>query len=88
MASAKLTSKGQITIPQEVRQRMGVSAGDRIDFVQMEDGAFAMKPATQSVRELRGIIPLRRKPATLEEMQAAVVAGATKGLTPRRAKKK
>src|SRR6266496_2174311 len=38
MPSATLTSKGQITIPAEVRAALGVSFGDRIDFVEVEKG--------------------------------------------------
>ena len=80
MPSAKLTSKGQITIPQEVRERMGVSEGDRVDFVYLDDGGFALKPATRSIKDLEGIIPLRRRPATLAEMDAAIAEGAARGI--------
>ena len=31
--SSSLSSKGQVTVPKEIRKRLGVSAGDRIDFV-------------------------------------------------------
>jgi antitoxin PrlF len=86
--SAKITSKGQITIPQEVRNAMGVSEGDRVEFVRDDSGRFSMIPATRSIMALKGFIPLRRRPATLEEMQEAVIAGATKGHKPRAAKKK
>lgn len=88
MPSAKVTSKGQITIPLEIRQALGVAEGDRIEFVRGVDGRFSMMPATQSIMAIKGIIPLRRKPATLEEMRAAIVAGATKGYKVRTAKKK
>ena len=44
MASrATLTSKGQITIPQEVRQRLGLRQGDQIEFV-LEDGVTVVRP--------------------------------------------
>lgn len=89
MSSAKVTSKGQVTIPQEVRRAMGVSEGDRVEFVHMPDGGFVMRRAARSIKELKGAVPLRRKPATLEEMQEAVVAGAGKGIkVHRRANKK
>ena len=45
MAAATLTSKGQITVPKEVRDALGVGPGDRVDFVRMEDGNFAVIPA-------------------------------------------
>jgi len=85
MPSAKVTSKGQITIPQEIRERMGVSEGDRVEFVYLDDGGFALKPATRSIKELKGIIPLRRRrPVTLEEMDDAIAAGAARGIRVRR----
>lgn len=40
---ATLTSKGQITIPQEVRQRLGLKQGDQVVFVT-ENGMMVMKP--------------------------------------------
>jgi len=77
MPTATITSKGQITIPQKVRSDMGLTPGDRIDFVRMEDGHYAVVPATHSVKSLKGIVPRPDKPVSLEDMQAAIVAGAT-----------
>lgn len=40
---ARITSKGQITLPFEVRRKMGVRSGDRVEFE--EDGAeFRVRP--------------------------------------------
>ena len=36
MPVAKITSKGQITLPKEVRDRMGLKAGDEVSFVEIE----------------------------------------------------
>lgn len=76
MATATITSKGQVTIPREVRAGLGVSAGDRLDFVRLEDGNYAIVPASHSIRSLRGIIPRPKKPVSLEDMEAAISAGA------------
>jgi AbrB family looped-hinge helix DNA binding protein len=76
MPSAKITSKGQVTIPRHVRKDMGVTAGDRLDFVRMEDGNYAVVPASCSVKSLKGILPRPKKPVTLDDMQAAIEAGA------------
>lgn len=76
MTAATLTSKGQLTLPKEVRQALGVGPGDRVDFVRMEDGNFAVMPATKSVKALKGIIPKPKKPVTLEDMDRAIVRGA------------
>ncbi|MES1199386.1 MAG: AbrB/MazE/SpoVT family DNA-binding domain-containing protein [Pseudomonadota bacterium] len=87
MSSAKITSKGQITIPQEVRKAMGVSEGDRVDFVRLDNGSFALYPKTGSIQDLKGIIPPPKRAVTLEEMQEAIIAGATKGYKTRATKK-
>ena len=39
MASATLTSKGQITVPVQVRTALGLDSGDRIEFVELEKGS-------------------------------------------------
>ena len=78
MAAATITSKGQVTIPKEVREDMGVSAGDRLDFVRMEDGNYAVLPASHSVKALKGIIPKPKKPVSLKDMDAAIRARATR----------
>ncbi len=39
MASATLTSKGQLTVPKSVREALGLESGDRIEFVETEKGA-------------------------------------------------
>jgi antitoxin PrlF len=75
---ATVTSKGQITLPLEVRESLGLQAGSRVSFVRTADGAFELIPATGSVRELRGVLSSARAAAavTLEEMEDAVMAGA------------
>ena len=42
MATAKITSKGQITLPKEVRRRLGVAPGDQVEFVE-ENGKYVLK---------------------------------------------
>lgn len=76
MPTATITSKGQITLPQQVRNDMGLTAGDRVDFIRMEDGHYAVVPASHSIKSLKGIIPRSDRPVSLEDMQAAIEAGA------------
>jgi AbrB family looped-hinge helix DNA binding protein len=45
MPTATITSKGQITIPAIVRSTLGVAAGDRVEFVQVEHGRFELVAA-------------------------------------------
>lgn len=42
--SSSVSSKGQVTIPQEIRNRLGLAAGDRVDFV-VEDGRTIIRPS-------------------------------------------
>jgi AbrB family looped-hinge helix DNA binding protein len=76
MATATLTSKGQVTIPREVRTSLGVGAGDRLDFVKLDDGNYAIVPASHSIRSLKGVLGGPRKAVSLDEMQAAIESGA------------
>lgn len=76
MATATISSKGQVTLPREVRTSLGVSAGDRLDFVRLEDGTYAIVPASHSIRALKGLLPRRETPVSLEQMDAALEAGA------------
>ena len=80
MATATLTSKGQITIPVQVRTALGLETGDREEFVEMEDGKFSMIAASKTVTDLKGLI---RKPAhavSIEDMNRAIAArGASAG---------
>jgi AbrB family looped-hinge helix DNA binding protein len=72
MPRATLTSKGQITIPKDVRERLGVEAGDSLDFVEQERGVYKVVAATRDVRHLKGMVPKPPKPVSIEEMKAAV----------------
>ena len=72
MATAALTSKGQITIPIEVRKELGLKTGDRIEFVKSEEGKFFIQPKKGSIMNLRGMFKWTGKPVTVEEMNEAI----------------
>lgn len=79
MAAATVTSKGQITIPRSVRSALGLDPGDRVEFVETEKGQFAIIAATRSIQELNGKYRGRRsKPASIEEMNAAIAKRAAR----------
>lgn len=71
MASATLSSKGQVTLPKSVRDRLGVEAGDRLEFVESEQG-FLVVAATRDIRSLKGIVGRPRKPVAIEDMSRAI----------------
>lgn len=76
MTAATLTSKGQLTLPKDVRAALGVGPGDRVDFIRMEDGNFAVLPATHSVKSLKGLIPAPKKAVSIADMERAIARGA------------
>ncbi|HEX7185207.1 MAG TPA: AbrB/MazE/SpoVT family DNA-binding domain-containing protein [Thermoanaerobaculia bacterium] len=79
MAASTLTSKGQITIPKEVRDRLGVQEGDRIVFQFDEQDRLILRPETRDpLGNLVGLLRHRAKdrPVTVEEMNEAVRAKA------------
>jgi AbrB family looped-hinge helix DNA binding protein len=79
MPSAKLTSKGQITIPLEVRERLGLDTGDRVDFIIRDSGEIVVEPATVDLLELRGSVKRRgKKIVSLDDMQRAIESGGTR----------
>lgn len=72
MATATITSKGQITIPKEIRNFLKTGTGDRVEFLIDANGTVTLVPATADVRKLKGMIPAGKKPITLEAMQEAI----------------
>ena len=87
MSPATLTSKGQITIPADVRRVLNVQTGDRVEFVQIEPGRFELVAATRSVRELKGLFGKAAGTVSIAEMNRAIAErGAQAGQSGGRAK--
>jgi len=78
MATATLTSKGQLTLPKSVRERMGLDSGDRVEFVEVTDGVFNIVAATRDVRELRGMISKPKEAVSLDDMNRAIARRASR----------
>lgn len=76
MTAATLTSKGQLTLPKEVRLALGVGPGDQVNFVRMEDGNFAVMPSALPVTRLKGMLRRPANPVSLEAMDRAIAEGA------------
>ena len=72
MPTATITSKGQITLPKEVREALGVTTGDRVEFVAEEKGSYKVVAATRDVSHLKGLVPKPAKPVSIEAMNRAV----------------
>lgn len=76
MATATVTSKGQITIPLDVRSELGLKTGDRIFFVRNERGRYELAPKNKSIKELKGIFAPSPRTISIEEMNEAIARGA------------
>lgn len=61
MSEATMTSKGQITIPADIRKSVGLTAGERVVFTRLSDGTVLMRPKRRSILDLRGILKDARK---------------------------
>ena len=72
MTTATISTKGQITIPSEVRQALQVDAGDRIEFVEVEPGRYEFFAATRCVTELKGMFGKPKKTVSIDAMNAAI----------------
>lgn len=87
MSTATLTSKGQITIPADVRRLLNVQAGDRVEFIQVEPGRFEIVAATRSVRELKGMFGKPARTVSIDEMNRTIAEQAARaGARARRSK--
>ena len=73
MTTATVTSKGQITIPANVRQALQVEPGDRVEFVEIDTGRFEVVAATRSVTELKGMFGKPKKSVSIEDMNKAIM---------------
>ena len=67
--AATLTSKGQTTIPKEIRESLGMKAGDRMTFTLMPDGTVVMRVKTKSITQLAGLLYKKgRKAVPVEQL--------------------
>jgi antitoxin PrlF len=73
MPTTTVTSKGQITIPVEVRKALNIKPGTKIVFYETSPGHFAFIAKTRSIQELKGILPKLGYVPTIEEMNEAVL---------------
>jgi len=76
MPTATVTSKGQITIPKEVRDALGLDTGHRVSFLLRENGVVEMHPENVELMSLSGIFKPAVKGVTIEDMKEAVRKGA------------
>lgn len=72
MAASTLTSKGQTTIPKDIRRHLRLKPGDRMEFIIEANGRVIMLPASVDAAALKGILPKPKRPVSLEDMERAI----------------
>jgi len=78
MAITTITTKGQVTIPKEIREYLNIDTGSKVDFVIDENGIVTLIPLNVPVQRLSGILHRPgMKTATLEEMEIAIQEGSS-----------
>lgn len=83
MQESTVTTKGQTTLPRTVRAALGVGSGDRVRYIILDGEVRIIK--ARPVAILEGIFAdASRKPVSLDEMDAAIVAGATNAGRPQK----
>ena len=70
MLQSVVTSKGQTTIPKEIRELLKLKPKDRL-FYLVEDGKVILKPLQGDILELRGSVPAREQPEDFDAVRAA-----------------
>ncbi len=75
--AATITSKGQITIPSEIRKAMNLHSGDKINFI-VEGDVVRFLPATKPITSLKGMVAKPKRPVSLDAMKTAVKARGSK----------
>ena len=72
MELAKITSKGQITIPKDVRKKLGVKGGDKVLFVEEGGRIVMMNASMQALRDIQNAFIGAAEEAGLESEQDIV----------------
>lgn len=80
MNTGTMTTKGQITIPKEVRDELSLEPGSRVSFVKNEDGFFELHRERRPVSDLAGSLRFTGPARTLDEMEAAIAAAAAESV--------
>ena len=74
-----MTTKGRVTVPREVRDRLGLKSGDKMTFTMLTDGTVVMRPKTRRLAELSGSLTRPGQPkVAIEGMNPFKAAKGTK----------
>ena len=80
MLSSSVTTKGQVTIPIELRKKLGIKPGDRVGFVD-EDGRIVLQRQETAIEAVFGLVKAS-KGVTLEQMDEVIASGRSRRAGP------
>jgi antitoxin PrlF len=77
MSTGTLTSKGQTTVPKDIREKMGLKPGQKLHWTYV-NGHAEVRAKTGSIMDIAGMFyDPNRKPASIEEMNEAIADAAS-----------
>jgi len=82
MPTATLTSKGQITIPAQLREKLHLSPGDQLDFWEDAETTLRLTPRVRRLGDFFGVLRADAAAPSIEEMDEAIGTGATETVLP------
>lgn len=74
---ATMTSKGQMTVPRAIRERLRIGPGDRLHFMVNDQGGVVVRPAKGDISSLRGLVAASRskkRVVKVADMEGAILA--------------
>ena len=70
--TATITGKGQITIPVEIRRKLDLQTGDKINFLIDKDNVVSFSPVTQNIMTLKGMVAKPDQPVSIDQMNITI----------------
>ena len=86
MSSATITSKGQTTIPVDIRRGMGLQPGDQIEFHLLSDGSATMRVKRGTLKDFIGVLRRESQPPLSPQAMDAGIARTMRKKHPHRGK--
>jgi bifunctional DNA-binding transcriptional regulator/antitoxin component of YhaV-PrlF toxin-antitoxin module len=73
MSEARLSSKWQITVPRNIRERLKLNRGDKVRFRIADNGQVVVEAVKYHIGDLYGLLRRKgRKPVSVEAMDGAI----------------
>lgn len=71
VSCSSLTKKGQVTIPQNIRKKLNLQPGSKVEFIYHEN-YIAIMPINNNISNLKGLLPKPDKAISIDEMDEVI----------------